>query len=122
MDHDFFTMNFGLLQVHMYTTLDRRVKPRIECDYSAMVEGTNGNGKKFQDHAQLVNLSASGLFMLVDRDLVNGSKISVTIHLTDPSCSSDAPKLATNGTVVRTEPRHEGVCGVAIKFQNYRFI
>jgi hypothetical protein len=109
-------------RVHMYTTLDRRVKPRIECDYLAVVEGVNGNGRKYKDQAKLVNLSASGLFMLVPRDIVNGSKLSVTIHLSECQTSPDAPRLATNGTVVRTEPCTAGMCGVAIKFHNYRFL
>lgn len=113
---------FTKKRVHMYTTKDRRVKPRIECDYLAVVEGMNGNGYRFQANAQLVNLSATGLFMLVHRDLTYGSRITVTIHLTDPSLNPDAPRLATNGIVVRTEPGLAGACGIAIKFQNYRFL
>jgi hypothetical protein len=106
----------------MYTTTDRRVKPRINCDYPAVIEGTNGSGKKFLDQAKIVNLSASGLFLLVNREITNGSKLTVTIHLSDTTDNPDTPKLATNGTVVRSEPRTSGTCGVAIKFQNYRFL
>ena len=105
----------------MDTTLDRRVKPRIECDYLAFVEGSNGGSNKYHDQAKLVNLSASGLFMLVNREAVNGSKVSVTIHLANSSSTPDAPKLVMNGIVVRTEPRTDGMCGMAVKFQNYRF-
>ena len=60
--------------------------------------------------------------MLVPRDIVNGSKLSVTIHLSECQTSPDAPRLAMNGIVVRTEPRTTGMCGVAIKFHNYRFL
>ena len=56
------TLNFLEERVHMYTTLDRRVKRRIECDYLAVVEGVNGNGKKYQDQAKLVNLSVTGSY------------------------------------------------------------
>ena len=106
----------------MYTTLDRRVKPRIKCDYLAAVEGQNGNGTKYQDHGKLVNLSASGLFMLVNRDIEKGQTFFVTIHLVNSLNNTDAPRLATNGIVIRTEPQKTGICGIAIKFHNYRFL
>jgi hypothetical protein len=106
----------------MYLTPDRRVKPRIDCDYPAIVVGLDVDGTKFNDQAKLANLSASGLFMLTHRYVENGSKLSVTILLSNSSIDIDAPKLATNGIVVRTEPKLDGTCGIAIKFSQYRFL
>ena len=106
----------------MYTTLDRRVKPRIDCDYQAFVEGLDCGGIRYRDQAKLVNLSAGGLFMYLTREIEYGSKLSVTVHLSKCLTDADAPKLATNGVVVRTEPQIDGSCGVAVKFQNYRFL
>jgi len=106
----------------MYTTTDRRVKPRIDCDYPAIIEGYEGDGTKYNDHAKLANLSASGLFMLAKRNLKNGTKLSVTVLLSNMISEVDAPKLSTNGIVVRTEPQNNGTCGIAIKFTNYRFL
>jgi hypothetical protein len=106
----------------MYTTQDRRVKPRIDCEYQAFVEGLDCGGIRYRDQAKLVNLSAGGLFMYLTREIENGSRISVTVHLSKSLIDADAPKLATNGVVVRTEPQMNGMCGVAVKFQNYRFL
>lgn len=106
----------------MYTTLDRRIKPRIDCDYQAIVEGIDCSGMKYCERGKLVNLSACGLFLLVNRQVEHGSKLSVTVHLSKPPIEADAPRLATNGIVVRTEPWIDGMCGVAVKFQNYRFL
>jgi hypothetical protein len=106
----------------MYTTSDRRVKPRICCDYPAIIEGYDNKGKKYNDHAKLANLSASGLFMLANRNVEFGSKLSVTVLLSNIFSDIDAPKLSTNGIVVRTEPQENGTCGIAIKFTNYRFL
>ena len=106
----------------MYLTADRRLKPRIECDYQAIVESTNGGGEKYKDDGILLNLSASGLFLILDHDVLCGSRISVTIQLTDSRINPEAPKLAINGIVVRTEPRNPGEYGIAVKFNNYRFI
>ena len=106
----------------MYITSDRRGKPRIDCECLANVVGTNGQGKKFSDDGKLKNLSASGLFMLIDHNIENGARLSITVHLSDLVFDPDAPKLATNGVVVRTEPHADGSWGVAVKFQNYRFL
>jgi hypothetical protein len=105
----------------MYTTSDRRAKPRIECDYPAIIEGYDVEGKKFNEHGKLTNLSARGLFILANRYIENGSKLSVTVLLSNSLTDLDAPKLATNGIVVRIEPQIDGTCGIAVKFNHYRF-
>jgi hypothetical protein len=106
----------------MYITQDRRLKARIECDYPAIIEGYDADGRKYCDNARLANLSASGLFMLADRHIENGTKLSVTVLLSSSIDNGDAPKLATSGTVVRTEPKPNGTFGVAVKFSHYRFL
>lgn len=106
----------------MYITPDRRLKPRIECDYSAVIEGYDDDGEKYNDQAKLANLSASGLFMVANRRFENGSKLSVTVLLSNSFNDDDAPKLATSGIVVRIEPKTNGTCGVAVKFNHYRFL
>ena len=106
----------------MNNTQDRRAKPRSNCDYAAIVEGLDGNGNIYNDQGRLVNLSASGLFMLVNRDIESGAAVSITIFLSDPVVEVSAPRLSTNGTVVRKEQRTDGSCGVAVKFNNYQFL
>jgi hypothetical protein len=106
----------------MYLTPDRRIKPRILCDYPAIIEGYEDDGNKYNIDAKLANLSASGLFMRANRIIENGSKLSVTILLTSALIDIDTPKLATNGIVVRTEQQIDGTCGIAVKFNNYRFL
>lgn len=106
----------------MYTTPDRRIKPRIECDYSAIIEGYEVDGSKYSDHARLANLSASGLLMLTNRMIESGSKLSVTVLLANSFVDIDAPKLSTTGIVVRTEKKPNGTSGIAIKFLSYRFL
>ncbi len=106
----------------MYITPDRRIKPRIDCDYPAIIEGYDGAGAKFCEQAKLANLSASGLFMLAKRQVESGTKLSVTVLLSNSNNGDDVPKLATSGVVVRLEPRIDGICGVAVKFTNYRFL
>lgn len=106
----------------MNNTPDRRMKPRVICDYPVIIEGYDGDGNKYNENAKLANLSASGLFMLANCEVENGSKLSVIVLLTNALIDTDTPKLATKGIVVRTEPRIDGSCGIAIKFENYRFL
>jgi hypothetical protein len=106
----------------MNSTSDRRIKPRIICDYPAIIEGYDRNGNKFNEDGKLANLSASGLFMQANCDIENGSKLSVIILLSSTELDIDTPKIATNGIVVRTEPQKDGTCGIAIKFNNYKFL
>jgi hypothetical protein len=101
---------------------DRRIKPRIICDYPAIIEGYDTNGNKFNEDGKLSNLSASGLFMRANCDFENGAKLFVTIFLSSAPSSIDTPKIATTGIVVRTKPQMDGTCGIAIKFNKYKFL
>jgi hypothetical protein len=106
----------------MYPTSDRRIKPRISCDYPAIIEGIDVDGNKYNDHARLENLSASGLLMFTNRKAEHGSRLSVTIILSNSPEDIDAPKLSTKGTVVRIQSQLNGTCGIAIKFNKYKFL
>ena len=106
----------------MNSTSDRRIKPRIVCDYPAIIEGYDSSGNKLNEIGKLANLSASGLFMSANCNIDNGSKISVTILLSSSPHDIDTPKIATNGIVVRTEAQMDGTCGIAIKFNKYKFL
>jgi c-di-GMP-binding flagellar brake protein YcgR len=104
------------------TDIERRRKPRINCQYSATVHGQDAKGKKFEDSAKLANLSATGLFMWINSDIQQGQKIFVIVRLNSELVKEATPRIATNGVVTRIEPQPDGVMGVAIKFQRYRFL
>jgi hypothetical protein len=106
----------------MNISSERRIKPRVICDYPVIVEGYDEDGNKYNENAKLANLSASGLYMKSNRNIENGSKLFVTILLTSALIDQDTPKIATNGIVVRTEHQLDGTCGIAIKFNSYRFL
>lgn len=106
----------------MNNTADRRVKPRVSCTYPAVIDGIDVDGNRYNEAARLANLSASGLFMKTNRYIEPGLKLSVTVLLTAELIEKDTPKIATNGVVVRVEPQADGSCGVAVKFNSYRFL
>jgi hypothetical protein len=106
----------------LYTTIERRNKPRVACDYPAIVKGSDLQENMYEENGQLANLSRGGLYMLVNRYFEYNAKLSVTIHLAGAPIDEDIPKLATKGIVVRTEQKTNGTYGVAIKFEQYRFL
>jgi hypothetical protein len=103
-------------------TIERRRKPRIECQYTATVQGRDTQGNKYEDTARLANLSATGLYMWVKHPIELGEKIFVTVRINTGLLKEATPRIATDGIVTRIDPERDGVIGVAIEFQRYRFL
>lgn len=101
---------------------ERRVKPRMKCAYPAMVRGSSAEGKKFEENATVLNLSASGAYVLLNHTIKRGQDLSVKIAFPTGSLELGSSKLATNGIVIRTDDLSEDVLGIGIMFQNYRFL
>jgi hypothetical protein len=107
----------------MYTTSERRIKPRVSCDYPATMMGYDNQGRKIIENATLENLSGSGLYMWINKYIEYGAKLTVTVRLINASLTDEeTPHLAIKGIVVRTEPQNNGTCGIAVKFNQYRFL
>ena len=101
---------------------EKRGKPRMECAYPATVRGYSLEGKKFEENATVLNLSASGAYVLLNRFINKGEELSVKIAFPTGSFKWGSSKLATKGVIVRTEALSEGVLGIAVKFQRRRFL
>ena len=102
--------------------VERRSKPRIKCAYPAIVRGCSLNGKKFEENAAVLNLSASGIYVLLNCFIQKDQDLSVKIAFPTGSLEWGSSKLTSNGVVVRSETLSEGILGVAIKFEHYRFV
>jgi hypothetical protein len=101
--------------------VEKRGKPRMECNYTAMVKGQLPNGRYFEENATVHNLSASGVFMTVNRFITKGQDLSLKIAFPTGSLEWGSVKLNSSGVVVRTEALNEELLGVAIKFGHYQF-
>jgi hypothetical protein len=87
-----------------------------------MVRGSSFDGKKFEENGTVLNLSASGAYVMLNRIIKKGQGLSVKIAFPTGSLEWGSSKLATSGVVVRTEGLSEGVLGIAVLFQSYRFL
>ena len=104
-------------------TLERRAKPRIECNYPAVVRAYGSGGKKFEERVALTNLSAKGLYLQTHRSIALGSELIVLVSLSRvPRNGKPAGLIAMLGPVVRSEILSDGRCGVAIKLEKHRFL
>ena len=110
------------LSTYNSSFVEKRAKPRMKCAYAALVKGSSFDGKNFEENGTVLNLSASGAYVLLNRIIKRGQDLSIKIVLPTGSLELGSSKIATKGTVVRTEGVSEGVLGVALNFQHYRFM
>ena len=104
-------------------TLDRRSKPRLDCDYPAQVRVYTPNGKKINKAAILSNLSAGGLYLRLDQRLESGAGLFILVRVVEePADKYRAFSIASQGTVVRSEPQADGQFGVAVRFNHRRLM
>ena len=87
-----------------------------------MIQGQDGSGKKFKEKGRVVNLSRNGVFLLLNQVIPDCYEVSLHIAFPTGILEYGSSKLATTGTVVRRELCLDGTFGVAIKFQNVRFL
>ena len=85
------------------------------------MRGRDAQGKKYEETARVINLSSSGIFVLIGRLIQPGEEVSVRITLPTGSLTWGTSKLATIGNVVRSELQSDEAVGIAIKFQAYKF-
>jgi hypothetical protein len=101
---------------------ERRGKSRITCNFAAIVRGRDENGMEFEENTKVIDLSASGTYLLLNHTVYSGKELSVRIALPTGSLELGTSKLATKGIVVRREPHTTGNFGIAVKFTHYRFL
>jgi hypothetical protein len=101
--------------------MERRGKPRIYCKYPAIVRGLDSRGGRFEENALLSNLSASGVYVLVSRPIVQGSKLSVAFRFSSKA-TTQVPAVVARGVVVRSDRNPDGTNGLGVKFERYRVL
>jgi hypothetical protein len=100
---------------------ERRTKPRMDCNYTAIVRGQDSSGKKFEESGRVTNLSSSGAFVLVNRYIENGTILSINLALPTGNLEWGTSKIALTGCVVSGRILPQGVYGIAFEIQQFRF-
>ncbi len=101
--------------------MERRRALRVELPFPVTVRGTDATGEYFTVDTVLDNLSACGLYFRLPRSVAPGAKLFVVVRLALGSEPEAAPGVAMRGVVVRAELL-DGRCGVAVSFDQHRFL
>jgi hypothetical protein len=106
----------------LHDSPERRLKPRFRCNYPAWIQGYDENGEVFEEIGKAVNLSRSGVYLLLNREIPEGMDLTIRISIPTENPKLGTSKLAVRGKVVRGEFQSETIFGIAVKFQEYRFV
>jgi hypothetical protein len=102
--------------------VERRRKPRIHCDFFALVRGKEPRGVRFEGEAILSNISANGMYLKLQEPVAEGDKLFVYVRLGGSSDSQNVPMIAAAGEVVRVDQGPNGKYGVAVNISKHRFL
>ena len=101
---------------------ERRLKPRIQCDRPAMIQGHDAVGKKFEETGRVVNLSRSGLYVVLNREILTGTEVWIRMAMPTGILPLSSSKLAVHGIVVRGMLHSRSIFGIAVNFEKFKFI
>lgn len=102
---------------------ERRGKPRLRCTFPAIVRGADPGGPRFQTTGAVENLSASGVFLRLERPIEQGSRIFIMFRFSAGAPDGGTgPNIAVHGVVLRTEGELNSHYRVAVRLQHYRFL
>ncbi|HXG64795.1 MAG TPA: PilZ domain-containing protein [Blastocatellia bacterium] len=105
-----------------YRGVERRSKPRLYHPFLIKVRGVDTGGRAFETHTLVDNLSASGLYLRLARQVEAGTRLFLVLYLSGAPGGEGGGRVAIRGVTLRTEPRAEGMYGLAVKFTSYRFL
>lgn len=102
---------------------ERRGKPRITCEFPAIVRGGDGEGPRFQTTGTVENLSASGMFLRVERTVERGARLFIVFRISPGAPDAGAgPIIAVHGRALHSELTEDRQCRVVVRLQHYRFL
>ena len=106
-----------------YDGSERRTKPRIYDLFRARVYGVDANGEAFETDAVLDNLSAAGLYVELGQRVDPGATLAIILQLCSVATyEASTPRVVLYGIVLRSEPKPNDGCGVAMTLTHHRFL
>lgn len=100
---------------------DRRRHARLYACFPIVVRGVDVDGTRFTHSTCVINMSAHGLYLNLERRIVVGTRLFAVIRLsTAPDQYVPAPVIAVAGVVRRVELQPGNECGIALSFTRSR--
>ena len=99
---------------------ERRSKPRIAEKFAAKANGVDVNGQQFSVPCTVENISASGVYLKCEEDVIPASEVKLRIHFFVEGETGST--IEARGPVVRIEPLSDGSLGLAIEISQHKFL
>lgn len=101
----------------------RRQDERLYGPCVALVRGVDATGEEFTESTVLQNVSAGGLYVNLQRDILLGTKLFVVFAFSPVALQNvPVPRVAAHGEVRRVDALDAKARGVGIQFQHHRFL
>lgn len=97
---------------------ERRRKPRLNDSLPVRIWGIDNNDEVLSFDSHLDNISSSGLFLRIPRQLKISSQISLVVRLINDS----GVMAAIRGMVLRDEAQLDGSRGIAVRITEHSFL
>lgn len=100
--------------------LERRTKPRVREHFPARILGADCGALPFIIDCVLDNMSSTGLYLRMPRQMPKGAEVKVIVHLLNgPTTGASA---CIYGEILRDEPQPDGRHGIAVAIKRYKFL
>jgi hypothetical protein len=99
--------------------LERRAKPRVSEPFPTTVSGIDKAGESFRLDCVLDNISSTGLYLKVPRQLEQGSEVRLIVNFS--AGSSPGAAAAIRGVALRSDPQADKRWGLAVAITDYTF-
>ena len=99
---------------------ERRGKPRVQEHFPARIWGVDSDALPFIIDCVLDNISSTGLYLRVPRQMASGGEVKVLVHLLNgPTTGASA---VIYGEIVRDEQQPDGRHGIAVAIKRHKFL
>jgi len=99
---------------------ERRAKARCSQAFPTNVQGTDAAGENFEIACAVDNISSSGVYLRLPRQVASGAQLDLVIKFENGQGSGARAFLRCQ--VLRNEPQADGRYGLAMAISYYRFL
>lgn len=100
--------------------LERRAKPRVSEPFPTTVSGVDKAGESFEFDCVLENISSTGLYLKMPRQLEQGSEVRLLISFAGGLSSTEG--AAIRGVALRSDPEPNESWGLAVAIRECAFV
>jgi hypothetical protein len=99
---------------------ERRAKARISQPFPTKAQGTDAAGQSFELDCAVDNISSSGVYLRLPRQIELGAQLDLVIKF--ETIQGTGARAFLRCQVLRNEPGVGGLCGLALAISSYRFL